>query len=73
MINDGRSTRHAIGRAGSSSLLNMLVFNHVAANPPGTTGLVPVKRRKSLMDHRLEAGATLVQLAAKEGAFTCRF
>ncbi len=43
----------------------MQVFKCVTANPHGKTGLAPVKRRKSLMDHRLEAGATLFQQTAK--------
>ncbi len=42
-----------------------LVFNYVAASPPVTTELVHTKRRKSRMDHRLEAGATLLQEAAR--------
>ncbi len=39
----------------------MQVFKRVTANPHVKTGLTPVKRGRSLMDHRLEAGATLFQ------------
>ncbi len=42
----------------------MQAFKRVTANPQVKTGLAPVKRRKSLMDHQLEAGATLFQQAS---------
>ncbi len=48
----------------------MHVFKRVTANPHAITYCVPIKRTKSLMDHRLEAGATLFQQAAKPSRTT---